>query len=58
MSCWSPRFASRLVVEIIRVGNKYGKIESKQNVLVKAIEATIKIISERLKSTLDNFIKV
>ena len=45
-------------MEIIRVGNKYGKIESKQNVLVKAIEATIKIISERLKSTLDNFIKV
>ena len=53
-----PRFASRLVVEIIRVEAKCGKTESKQNVLKIAIEATIKAISERLKSTLEKFIEV
>jgi hypothetical protein len=53
-----PRFASRLVMEIIRVEGKCGETESKQNVLKIAIKATIKAISERLKSTLEKFIEV
>ncbi|PKY47329.1 hypothetical protein RhiirA4_462483 [Rhizophagus irregularis] len=53
-----PCFASRLVVEIIRVENKYGENKSKQDVFKEAIKATIKAVDERLKSTLEKFIEV
>ena len=38
--------------------NKYGENKSKQDVFKEAIKATIKAVDERLKSTLEKFIKV
>src|SRR5207247_47097 len=52
-----PRFAARLVLEIIREESISKEDKNKRDVLKAAVEQTLRAVRKRLTETLNNFVK-